>query len=85
MQRRGDGEVGIGAAHLQRISSVCFTRLEDFSFLLFVEFPSETKEGFPLTAERQWQHQPKASRFPYRAQNLTKYKLAVCRLTQGWK
>lgn len=60
----------------------CFTLGDDFRFLLFAEFPSETKEGFPLSADRQQQHQLKASWFPYQTQNLMKYKLTICRLTQ---
>lgn len=49
-------------------------------FLLFVEFPSETKEGFPSTADRQWQHQLRAPWSPYQTHNLKKYKLTICRL-----
>lgn len=69
---------------LHQMRSICFTLGDDFRFLLFAEFPSETKEGFPLSADRQRQHQLKASWFPYQTQNLVKYKLTICRLTQCW-
>lgn len=66
----------------QVVSIACAPSVSVFRFLLFVEFPSETKEGFPLRADRQWQHQPKPSRVPYQTHNLTKYKLTICRLTR---
>lgn len=60
------------STHAQMWSS-SFSLVDNFRFSQIAELPSETKEGFPLRTDRQWQHQQMAG-YPYQTESLTKYK-----------